>query len=222
MLTATFRFCFWLYSQFQLNKKKNFYFNSSTLKLCSSITKSICIILSYAYLNVKKNHIFFRVYNINQIEYKCDFKNPVYPNGITSFCICIMNFQLIANLSNMFFILFLLLLFFCFCFANQRIQLCQNLKPEAHINFKFLFPIKTFFFTQFLFSGTLCGGHCCGNESEEELTIKSTNNFYRLLRHHTRSLRNILESTANTFKGENAKFDLMLEFQSVTKDLGVR
>ncbi|KAJ6640526.1 Division abnormally delayed protein [Pseudolycoriella hygida] len=48
---------------------------------------------------------------------------------------------------------------------------------------------------------TLCSGHCCENDIEEELSIKSTNNFYRMLRHHTRSLRNTLESTARTFRG---------------------
>lgn len=51
-------------------------------------------------------------------------------------------------------------------------------------------------------SGTICGGHCCSNVTEDELMIKSTNNFDRELRHHTRSLRNSLESTAKTFRGE--------------------
>ncbi|KAG4067470.1 hypothetical protein HA402_003294 [Bradysia odoriphaga] len=60
-------------------------------------------------------------------------------------------------------------------------------------------------------TGTLCGGHCCGNDSEEELTIKSTNNFYRMLRHHTRSLRNILESTAKTFRDHVVELTIQSE-----------
>lgn len=53
----------------------------------------------------------------------------------------------------------------------------------------------------FLFLGHICGGHCCSNFTEDELMIISTNNFDRELRHHTRSLRDNLESTAKTFRG---------------------
>uniref|UniRef100_A0A1A9UP60 Uncharacterized protein n=1 Tax=Glossina austeni TaxID=7395 RepID=A0A1A9UP60_GLOAU len=47
---------------------------------------------------------------------------------------------------------------------------------------------------------SICGGLCCTNATEIELRKKATIEFERLLHHHTKSLRGILESTANWFQ----------------------
>uniref|UniRef100_A0A6B2EAU6 Putative heparin sulfate cell surface proteoglycan n=1 Tax=Phlebotomus kandelakii TaxID=1109342 RepID=A0A6B2EAU6_9DIPT len=66
-------------------------------------------------------------------------------------------------------------------------------------------------------SGSICGGRCCSNDTEDELMVKSTNNFKQILRHHTRSLRGILESTATIFR-ENV---IQLSLQSENKTLNL-
>ncbi|XP_059218906.1 division abnormally delayed protein [Stomoxys calcitrans] len=48
--------------------------------------------------------------------------------------------------------------------------------------------------------GAQCGGHCCTNSTEIELRKKAAADFERSLHHHTKSLRGILESTANLFE----------------------
>ncbi|XP_065358934.1 division abnormally delayed protein [Calliphora vicina] len=48
--------------------------------------------------------------------------------------------------------------------------------------------------------GSQCGGQCCSNSTEIDLRQKATTKFERLLHHHTKSLRGILESTANLFQ----------------------
>lgn len=48
--------------------------------------------------------------------------------------------------------------------------------------------------------GSICGGHCCSNATESELKLKSTTDFERLLHHHTKSLRGILETTSSSFR----------------------
>lgn len=58
-------------------------------------------------------------------------------------------------------------------------------------------------FVLFLAStGSTCGGHCCDNATEEELTISSSNQFANNLRMHTQNLRRILDKTAETFRGK--------------------
>lgn len=52
----------------------------------------------------------------------------------------------------------------------------------------------------FFILGSICGGQCCSNSTEIDLRKKATNEFERLLHHHTKSLRGILESTANLFQ----------------------
>ncbi|XP_059620162.1 division abnormally delayed protein [Phlebotomus argentipes] len=66
-------------------------------------------------------------------------------------------------------------------------------------------------------SGSICSGRCCSNATEDELMMKSTNNFKQILRHHTRSLRGILESTATIFR-ENV---IQLSLQSENKTLNL-
>ncbi|XP_075160876.1 division abnormally delayed protein [Haematobia irritans] len=48
--------------------------------------------------------------------------------------------------------------------------------------------------------GSQCGGHCCTNSTEIELRKMAAADFERSLHHHTKSLRGILESTANLFE----------------------
>ena len=53
-----------------------------------------------------------------------------------------------------------------------------------------------------IFAGKICDGSCCSDDAESELTLKATNNFDRLLRHHSRGLRGNLELTTKTFRSE--------------------
>jgi hypothetical protein len=72
--------------------------------------------------------------------------------------------------------------------------------------FKLLTAIYFFLFP----AGEICSGHCCDKKIENELVTRSTNNFERLVRHHTRSHRGIWESTASIFRGKCHKFILNL------------
>lgn len=54
----------------------------------------------------------------------------------------------------------------------------------------------------FVHTGPICGGHCCDNATEQELTITSSNQFANNLRIHTQNLRRTLEKTAETYKGK--------------------
>lgn len=65
--------------------------------------------------------------------------------------------------------------------------------------------------------GSICNGHCCSNSTETQLRQKAKSDFERLLHHHTRSLRGMLESTANLFQNHIIE----LAQQSENKTLGV-
>uniref|UniRef100_U5ESP5 Putative heparin sulfate cell surface proteoglycan n=1 Tax=Corethrella appendiculata TaxID=1370023 RepID=U5ESP5_9DIPT len=49
-------------------------------------------------------------------------------------------------------------------------------------------------------TGKICSGHCCDDSTEYDLQLKSTKNFERLVKHHTRSQRGIWETTSNIFR----------------------
>lgn len=78
------------------------------------------------------------------------------------------------------------------------------------IFFFFLFRFFSFFIYEFNFSiffslslpGNICSGTCCTQTAENELIARASNNFDRMLRHHTRNLRSNLESTTKTFRGK--------------------
>lgn len=145
------------------------------------------------------------------MEYKCDFLKIRFI--LIDYVILHLHNEFFVDRSNPFRHVLYCSCFDCFCFLHSSAMNLPKKKSNLQTHkFQIFCFAKTFL--QFLFSGTLCGGRCCGNDSEEELTIKSTNNFYRMLRHHTRSLRTILESTAKTFRGEcwNVWVILRLEF----------
>lgn len=51
-------------------------------------------------------------------------------------------------------------------------------------------------------TGKICTGSCCSQTAETELIGRASNNFDRMLRHHTRNLRSNLEATAKTFQSK--------------------
>lgn len=52
-------------------------------------------------------------------------------------------------------------------------------------------------------AGPVCNGQCCDESAEKELSFQATSQFDKNLRHHTHSLRTLLESTAKTFSGKS-------------------
>lgn len=104
------------------------------------ITKSICIILSYAQWI---SHL-VRVYNINWIEYKCDFKirfiliHYVILHLHNEFLADTQSFQRVLLYKTFLFVWVNIYLFF----AKPK-RICQNSKLEAHINFIFV-SVKRF------------------------------------------------------------------------------
>ncbi|CAO1371327.1 unnamed protein product [Diamesa serratosioi] len=49
-------------------------------------------------------------------------------------------------------------------------------------------------------SGGICGGKCCDNRTETDVLSKSIKVFEGLIKHHTRSLKGLWDSTANIYK----------------------
>lgn len=98
---------------------------------------------------------------------------------------------------------------FFFCAAGQPIKSEENEIGILMLSFKsdivtlFTLPnsnlMKCSFF---MISGDTCSGQCCDNKTEDELLLKSTQNFERIIQHHTNSHRGFWESTAKVFRGE--------------------
>ncbi|KAI9587713.1 hypothetical protein GQX74_003559, partial [Glossina fuscipes] len=83
----------------------------------------------------------------------------------------------------------------CPCFHPFKFKLSSS----CLCSLKFTI-LHEFLLCDFLDNSSICGGLCCTNATEIELRKKATIEFERLLHHHTKSLRGILESTANWFQ----------------------
>lgn len=59
-----------------------------------------------------------------------------------------------------------------------------------------------------LFSGEICGGECCNPAMEANLRLQVQRDFSNMLRHNSRSLQGLLDTTASTLQGQFLKYSL--------------
>ncbi|KAM7357577.1 division abnormally delayed protein [Cochliomyia hominivorax] len=86
---------------------------------------------------------------------------------------------------------------------NRRLQRRDSTAKDATLCNEVRFYFESIDITlpeHFNEKGSQCGGQCCSNSTEIDLRKKATTEFERLLHHHTKSLRGILESTASLFQ----------------------
>lgn len=86
-----------------------------------------------------------------------------------------------------------------FVFSSSAFFIYLIFFPFCTISSIFYWVILFIFL--FLILGGICGGKCCDNRTETDVLSKSIKVFEGLIKHHTRSLKGLWDSTANIYKG---------------------
>lgn len=104
-------------------------------------------------------------------------------------------------------------MFEIYCYVLKLTRKRSSVKLyEFVVFFGYLFTIDTFlncknyvYYTNILyfgFTGGMCGGLCCDPEAESSLRRQGQRDFATLLRHNSRSLQGLLNSTATMLQSE--------------------
>lgn len=99
------------------------------------------------------------------------------------------------------------LISFCFCVATSRVVDNSRVKRTLQQDLSTCANVKPFFEMRNISvqsfdrpNGVVCGGQCCSGETEAALKMQGQKDFSALLRHNSRSIQGLLNSTATTLQ----------------------